>query len=340
MLKIPLSLFLGAVCHATRGHRISIARRLLSSPSDDVATPAAEVCEFKSPNDYGRNYAHLSALLGCDGKIPPAGEIEFLHSMLHRPVHHLGAIGCGDYCFLTALISVLAPRRVIEIGTLSGFSAAVIAAALSRQHGNNRSAWVDTIDVRVKIDETRPIGFEIPELIPDLTAMVRLHIPHDATFVSELAKRDELEIVFIDGNHHHPWPLLDLLRLAPYVRSGGWIVLHDIQLGTIGRKAIEAGQAWKYDASYGAEWLFYNWPFRKISAVTDLKSVKRIQEVCAELERWVRGLGSNIGAVQLPNDKSALIPFALRLMSVPFEITGEAATQARRALYQSFGELI
>ena len=190
MLKIPLSLFLGAVCHAPRGHRISVARRLLSSLSDDVATPAAEVCEFKSPNDYGRNYAHLSALLGCDGKIPPAGEIEFLHSMLHRPVHHLGAIGCGDYCFLTALISVLAPRRVIEIGTLSGFSAAVMAAALSRRHGNNSSAWVDTIDVRLKIDETRPIGFEIPELIPDLTAMVRLHIPHDATFVSELAKRD------------------------------------------------------------------------------------------------------------------------------------------------------
>ena len=340
MLKIPLSLFLGAVCHAPRGHRISVARRLLSSPFDDVAGPAAEVCEFKSPDDYGRNYAHLSALLGCDGRIPPAGEIEFLHSMLHRPVHHLGAIGCGDYCFLTALISVLAPRRVIEIGTSTGFSAAVIAAALSRRHENNSSVWVDTIDVRSKIDKMGPIGFEIPALIPDLTTLVRLHTPHDATFVSELAKRDELEIVFIDGNHHHPWPLLDLLRLAPYVRSGGWIVLHDIQLGTIGRKAIEAGQAWKYDASYGAEWLFDNWPFRKISAATDLKSVKQIQEVCAELERWVRGLGSNIGAVQLPNDKSALIPFALRLMSVPFEITGKAATRARHALYQSFGELI
>ena len=216
---------------------------------------------------------------------------------------------------------------MIEIGTLTGFSAAVIAAALSRRHGSNSGAWVDTIDVCLKcpIDETRPTGFEIPELIPDLTAMVRLHIPHDATFVSELAKRDELEIVFIDADHRHPRPLLDLLRLAPYVRRGGWIVLHDIQLGTLGRKAIEAGQAssnqvflnavLKRGAPYGAEWLFDNWPFRKIS-------------------------GGNIGAVQLPNDKSALIPFALRLMSVPFEITSKAATRARRALYQSFGELI
>src|SRR5438552_10466976 len=77
MLKIPLSLFLGAVCHAPRGHRISVARRLLSSSSDDAATPAAEVCEFKSPNDYGRNYARLSALLGCDGKIPPLVKSNF-----------------------------------------------------------------------------------------------------------------------------------------------------------------------------------------------------------------------------------------------------------------------
>jgi hypothetical protein len=53
-------------------------------------------------------------------KNPAAGEIEFLHSMLHRPVLHPDAIGWGHCCFLTALISVLAPRRVIEIGTLTG----------------------------------------------------------------------------------------------------------------------------------------------------------------------------------------------------------------------------
>jgi len=66
---------------------------------------------------------------------------------------------------------------------------------------------------------------------------------------------------------------------------------------------------------YGAEWLFDRWPFRKIS-------------------------GGNIGAIQLPDDKRTLIPFALRLMSRPFESTGRAARVARRAIYQSFAELI
>jgi hypothetical protein len=58
------------------------------------------------------------------------------------------------------------------------------------------------------IDETRPTDFEIPELTPDLTAMVRPHVPHDATFISELAKRDELEIVFIDADHRQRKPTI------------------------------------------------------------------------------------------------------------------------------------
>lgn len=277
----------------------------------------ADVCEFRSPAQYQKNYGQLAAMLGKNGGTPPPGETEFLDSMRHRPVQHPGAIGLGDYFFLTAFTSILAPQRVVEIGTLTGFSAAIIAAALSRQHGNGAAAWVDTIDVRPQclIDETRPTGFEIPALIPDLTSMVRLHIPHDSSFVSELAQRDELELVFIDANHQHPRPLLDLLRLAPVVKGGGWVVLHDIQLGTIGRKTMAAGQTPRLDAPAGAELLFNEWPFRKISA-------------------------GNIGAVQLPNDKSAIIPLALALMSRPFEVPLKSRSGMRRTLYRSFRELL
>src|SRR5207244_870773 len=135
--------------------------------------------------------------------------------------------------------------------------------------------------------------------------------PHDCSIVSELAERDELEIVFIDADHRHPAPLLDLLRLAPYMRRGGWSVLHDIRLGTIGRAASEAGHTSRWGTAYGAEWLFDCWPFRKIS-------------------------GGNIGAIQLPDEKSELVPFALRLMSLPFEIEDKRARGARRALHRSF----
>lgn len=194
-------------------------------------------------------------MLGHAGKTPPPSEVEFLRRINNRRIEYPGRIGINDCLFLTAFVSILAPSRVVEIGTLGGFSAAIIAATLRRQHGEEGASRVDTIDASAKclIDETRPTGFEIIDSFPELASMIRLHIPHDSSIVIELAERDELEIVFIDANHWHPMPLLDLLRLAPYMKPGGWILLHDTQLGTMGREASKDGQASPWEAANGAE---------------------------------------------------------------------------------------
>jgi cephalosporin hydroxylase len=232
-------------------------------------------------------------------------------------VRYPGGIGGRDCFFLTALVSILAPRRVIEIGTLTGFSAAVIAAAIHRQHGNRGEISVETIDALTHclIDETRPIGFEIPELIPDLASMVRVHTGRKSDYVRELGLRDEFALGFIDADHRHPWPLLDVLRLAPYIQSAGWIALHDIQLGTHGRKEKAAGRSLEGETPYGAEWLFDRWPFRKIRS-------------------------AHIGAIELPARKADLVSFSLNLLEGRLEVTGKAAKRARRAVYQSLAELV
>ena len=254
-------------------------------------------------------------MLRHPGKAPLPSEMEFLRRIDNRQMYQ-GRIGVSDYLFLTAFVSILAPPRVVEIGTLGGFSAAIIAATLRRQHGEEGAARVDTIDnsATCLIDETRSTGFEIIELFSELASMIRLHIPHDSTIVSELAERDELELVFIDADHRHPMPLLDLLRLAPYIKPGGWVLLHDIRLGTMGREASKNSQTSRWVTAYGPEWLFDHWPFRKIS-------------------------GGNIGAIQLPDDKSALIPFAHRLMSLPFEIEDRHERTVRRAVHRTFERL-
>jgi predicted O-methyltransferase YrrM len=317
----PFSSYFEALRFAPPGHRIAIARQSLAAQK--ARTPSsAEEAEFRSPEEYLETYTRLAALLGAAERSPPPGESEFLQGMRERHGHRSGVIGWTDYYFLTAFVSILSPPRVLEIGTLTGFSAAIIAAALDRRHGRESPAWVDTIDLRPQclIDETRPTGFEIPELIPELVSRVHLQIPNDSRCVRALAPPNELELVFIDADHRHPRPLLDLLRVAPYVRSGGWIVLHDIQLGTIGRKMAAAGETSPWGTPDGAERLFERWPFRKIS-------------------------GGNIGAVEMPNEKRALVPFALRLMAEPFEIEGGAkegpkTKRERRALYHSLPDLL
>jgi cephalosporin hydroxylase len=320
-LKFPLSRYFNAFRYAPVGRRFEVVRKLLS----DLATPlpsatgdCVDIGEFRSFEEFETKYVTLATLLGRVGKISPPGELEFLHAMVDLDdVRYPGGIGSRDYFFLTALVSILAPRRVIEIGTLTGFSAAVIAAAIHRQHGNSGGISVETIDARThcSIDETRPIGFEIPALIPDLASTVRVHTRRESDFARELAADGEFGLAFIDADHRHPWPLLDVLRLAPYVQSGGWILLHDIQLGTHGQKLRETGQSMESGTPYGAEWLFDRWPFRKIRSF-------------------------HIGAIELPSRKADLIPFSLSLLEEPFEISGKAAKRARAALYQSFAELI
>jgi predicted O-methyltransferase YrrM len=290
------------------------ARLLPYAARRESAPSIAEVCEIKSLRDFEAGYAQLAIALGAGGKTPLLGELEFLASLSKRPTYK-GTIGPADYLFLTAFVSILAPRRVVEIGTLTGFSAGVIAAAVVRQHGKER-ARIDTIDIHSQcaIDATRPTGFELTEFFQQIAATIHLHTPRDATIVSQIAARDELELAFLDADHQHPLPLLDLLRLAPYMRQQSWVLLHDIRLGTLTRAALEAGQKTAFEPVYGAEWLFNEWPWRKIS-------------------------GGNIGAVQLPKPKGLLVPFALQMMSIQFEILEKQARATRRALYQSIGQL-
>jgi predicted O-methyltransferase YrrM len=283
--------------------------------------PAAGRCfdigEFRTWEDLELKYRQLAEELDRAGKVPAPGEIEFLHRMVDLDgSRYPGGIGSRDAFFLTSLVSILAPRRVIEIGTLTGFSTGVIAAAIYHRCGIRDQITVETVDSQTHciIDTSRPVGFEIAELVPDLVSTVRIHTGRESDIVREIAGPGEFGMAFVDADHRHPWPLLDVLRLAPGIQKQGWIVLHDIQLGTYIKAERDARRTLEPAAPYGAEWLFERWPFRKIRSF-------------------------HIGAIELPPRQDALIPFALELMEEPFEIIGDTAARVRRALYESFAAL-
>ena len=91
------------------------------------------------------------------------------------------------------------------------------------------------------------------------------------------------DLAFIDGDHRHPWPLLDLLHLAPVLAAGAWVALHDVALARILPSC----------ASRGAEWLFDLWPGEKLAGTGDAE---------------------NIGAVRLPVALAELLPMAVQLI--------------------------
>jgi predicted O-methyltransferase YrrM len=310
-----LGTYLRTVREAPKGLRSRFASRLLPDLFRKSVRSEAGTCEFDTLDNYEAKYRFLAQLLDRPGKTPPPDELAFLRS-IESYAGRAGTIHVGDCLFLTAFVSILAPSRAIEIGTFGGFSAAVIAAAIRWQHPGEKGILVDTIDRNTHslLEPDKPVGFLLREMFPAFADAVRIHVPADSGSVREFARRDEIEFAFIDADHQHPRPLLDLVRLGPYLRSGAWVVFHDVRLGT---HTAEKGdlESLAFGAPFGAEWFFQNWPFRKIS-------------------------GGNIGAVQRPADKGAMVAPALRLMELPFEVNpGNEARRDRRALHQSLVEL-
>jgi predicted O-methyltransferase YrrM len=312
---LPLGSYLRALRYSPIRSRIVVARKLFPYLFQRVARSTAEVCEFDSLENYETTYRSLARLLSHSEKVPPPGEMDFLRAIQNRGAHP-GTISLPEFLFLTAFASILAPERAIEIGTLAGFSAAIIAAALHRQRPDQNGILVDTIDRNTHsvVERDKPVGFQIPDIIPNFASAVRVHAPADSGIIRELARRDELQFAFIDADHQHPRPLLDLMRMAPCIRSGGWILLHDIRLGSMGRAGNERGETPR-GAAFGAEWLFACFPFRKI-------------------------IGGNIGAIQMPDEKSALIPIVLQLMELPFEMGASSHARLRTALYKGLTDLV
>jgi predicted O-methyltransferase YrrM len=255
------------------------------------------VCKIQSYQEYELGYRKLATTLGRVSSKPAPRELELLRLLIDRRTNPVGSLGFADCLFMTAFVSIIRPRRMIEIGTGSGFSSAVLACAIDPQGANSCKPCVDTLDAHATYfgDRELPVGFEISRLTGEFPGSIRVHASRQSDYIRNLAAPNELEMAFIDANHQHPCPLLDLLRIVPYVRSAGWILLHDIRLGTLVEKSRKNGVPVAYEAVFGAEWLFEEWPWTKID-------------------------GGNIGAIQLPMERKAIWGPMRRLMKRPFEV--------------------
>ena len=297
-----------------RAPRSALPRLVLASFAS--LPPAVEpvVCEIATPERYEDGLRELAGYLSRPTPVIPAARRGMENLLVHQR-NCSGAIGTGDLLFLHAFVAVLAPDRVVEIGTLSGFSAAVIADAVAQQQQpESESVVVDTIDLsqRCLTDQTKPVGFEIPQLVPRLSSRIRVHAGKDACHVEKIARPEELQLVFIDADHQHPRPTLDLIRVSRFVRPGGWVLVHDIDLGSLGERMRAAGVPLEHGAPSGAQWLFEAWPFEKIN-------------------------GGNIGALRLPSNLRDLVPFALAMLRIPSELE---PIPARRTLEAFLNALI
>lgn len=155
-----------------------------------------------------------------EARISP--EPEFLHNldrMTHlRMVHGRMCSGHLQGRLLKMLTEMIAPRRVLELGTFTGYSTICIAEALRQTTRNGcPPPYVDTVEV---FDENEDL---LKSIFADsgYDDIIRLHIADAEKFMRNSAE-DSYDLIYIDADkRRYPDYLPEAVRI---LRPGGWII--------------------------------------------------------------------------------------------------------------------
>ena len=120
-------------------------------------------------------------------------------------------VGHVEGRLLKMLTAMIRPRRVLELGTFSGYSTLCIAEAL------DDDASIDTVEIN---DEAEDILRRRIAASP-YASRIRLHIGDALTVVPALPE-EEWDMVYIDANKRHYVEYLELI--LPRLRPGGFVL--------------------------------------------------------------------------------------------------------------------
>ncbi len=188
--------------------------------------------------------------------IAGTGEVELaVRNRLNaaRPEWVTGSLSQADIAFLLHWVMLHTPRHVVEIGTGSGVSTAVICEgleAVAAANGSRDPYTVVTYDVSTRLwfDSSRKVG-EAAFAVASPEALEHVTFRNPATALDAARENGEntVPFVFLDAMHAHPWPTLDLIALLDCLRPGGTVVMHDINLPLLHEQFQVWGVKWLYD---------------------------------------------------------------------------------------------
>ena len=198
-----------------------------------------------------------------------------------------GSITPADEDFLNAVIDKLRPERVYEIGVASGSSSAFILNSMAA-HADPAGTWLHSYDIATQcyFDENMAVGSATRLMVPELLGRWKLNLGR--TVLDVPRDPESRSLYFIDADHAHPAPTLDLIALLSRLRPGDHVVLHDINLPKM------------YGGNHtdtGASWLFEDWLGERF---------------------WSDEAVPNIGAIVIPDDRTLVRGSLARTLARPW----------------------
>jgi predicted O-methyltransferase YrrM len=160
-----------------------------------------------------------------------------LVQMYENEINFPAAVSPEQGEFLHSLTCNIAPQQVVEVGCFTGISTVWIASALE-QIGS--AARIDSVDLFYDIFPfppyrhnylANPLAYaERCVSSAGLSERVRFHQMASQEMgmrYSELIK-EPIDLLYLDGDHSIRGCRADFLLFYPYLRPGGYLILHDI----------------------------------------------------------------------------------------------------------------
>lgn len=205
-----------------------------------------------------------------------------------------GGVSRTDASFLFDLVRAVDPGLILELGVAAGGSTLVMLRTLEAigrpiTDGEGEPA-VLAFDLHpfCYCARAKPIGSGMLEAAPALARGVRFTPGAISLDLPSALESASVDLAFIDADHRHPWPTVDLLAILPTLRPGAWVALHDIDLPEIAsRHEARTGEAVNWH-EHGARLLFNAWPFEKIRSCDDPSNIGalRVDDPATVVRRW------------------------------------------------------
>ncbi len=271
-----------------------------------VVEPIAETNrDLVAPGDTDTGASMHRNALGIPSE---RGWLSELLGAYQRPAWSKDHLHLNECAFLWDFIEAAQPKTIIEIGTASGVSTAMMLHAMDILCPDDALVYSFDIASSCYFDPTRPLASAVGEMSPHLIHRARTHSGTNASDAASLFQPQSVDLVLIDGEHANPAPAIDLLALSHVIRPNAWVILHDIELHNI--TSIERGGSWDHS---GAGRLFDRWPFEKY----------QLAGLTPE--------GRNIGAIRFPVLTREAIDALLPLIAGPWESESESIRNAQNA---------
>lgn len=114
--------------------------------------------------------------------------------------------------FLAMLSRMIAPKRILELGTFTGYSALCLAEGLAEE------GQLITLEHNDELEDTIRHNFSLSPL----GSRIQLRIGDALELISQMPVTEPFDMVFIDADKREYCAYLD--SVLPLVRTNGWII--------------------------------------------------------------------------------------------------------------------